>query len=165
MQYETYLILGFSKSLQRYVVEALQDPTLLILAACAAVSLVVGLTTEVMRKICFSSSFLLPFSLQVNCLLRSLRGDNTTESPLLADSSFGWPSRPNPSFGPLSRNEIGLYSRLPISSSSRGISASLASSLEFKMEWMGVENGDKYHEADSSKRTSWLTQTSFIQGL
>ena len=71
------------------------------------------------------------------------------------------------SFGPLSRNEIGLSSRVPTSSSysSRIISASLASSSVIGMGSSGVGDGREYQDFDLSKTTSQLTRTCFIRGL
>ena len=59
-----------------------------------------------------SDTFFFPFSLRVSRLLGFLRGECTVESPLLADSSSDWSNRPNRSFDPLNRNEIGLSSRV-----------------------------------------------------
>lgn len=52
--------------MQQYVWEALQDETLLILIACAIVSLVVGLTTEVYRQpVVLPQHYLVAFTLSM----------------------------------------------------------------------------------------------------
>ena len=57
-------------------------------------------------SVSYSDIFFFPFSLRVSRLLGFLRGECTTESPLLAGSSSDWSYRLSLPFGPFNRSEI-----------------------------------------------------------
>ena len=105
----------------------------------------------------YSGIFTFPCSLRVGSFLGFQHGECMTESSLLTGSSSDWSCRHCLSFGMLSRNEIRLSSRVPISPSFRGNSTSLTSSLEIRMEFSEVGEG-MYHDADSSNTTPRLTR-------
>ena len=100
-----------------------------------------------------SNIFFIPFSLPVSRFLGFHHGDCMTESSSLVNMSISY------SFGPLSRNEIRLSSRVSICSSSRIVWASLASSSTSSMESPRVGDGREYQDSDLLSMTTrvWTT--------
>ena len=84
------------------------------------------------------------------------------ESPLLADSSSDCSYQLSHSFGPLSRNEIGLSARALILCSSRGISPSLTLSSELGLE-LGVGVASKAVNVEA-RATFWDGEEPAFEG-